>query len=333
MAPFCPMIQLREQRSQKPPRPDFSSSSVLHQFQCPKPRPRPPTIPTNFIQNVVGPLNKFKEARITADGLTKFRVTLTPMDFETGKVDSRCRKLLNLSCTREIETFTRKVQPWIGYDGLTCFDNFLPERYITDNPHPRNYHRTAQEFATILNVWATNSMYQTFKASLLGQTSWNEHSDAPAARWLGVPATDDYIWRPNFVYHNFKMKSSDCEPRAADPEKPHAMCYVVDSTPFLEDGSLRTSELKTIILIAVYNHVKPEYNHLDSFGVTAISFWDRDVRIVQGLVNFRTWDVDVRLTKVQRFHTGFRGADGSIDVRFLTLLAYNSADVLPLLKY
>lgn len=52
-----------------------------------------------------------------------------------------------------------------------------------------------------------------------------------------------------------------------DPEKPHAICSVVDSTPF-DQGSLRTSEVKTIAVIAAFNHVKPEYHSLDRFGVS-----------------------------------------------------------------
>ncbi len=66
--------------------------------------------------------------------------------------------------------------------------------------------------------------------------------------------------------------------------------------------------------------------------MTAISFCACDVGIVQGLVNFKTHDIDIRLTEVQRFNNGIRNTDGSVDKRFLKLLAYNSADVLPLPK-
>lgn len=93
-------------------------------------------------------------------------------------------------------------------------------------------------------------------------------SDPPALRWLGVPATDDYVWYLNSVYHSFKEYKKENGPPALDPEKPHAVCYVVDSTP-LDVYFLRTSEVKTIILVALFNHVKPEYNHQDSFGVSA----------------------------------------------------------------
>lgn len=99
-------------------------------------------------------------------------------------------------------------------------------------------------------------------------TDWlHSASDPPALRWLGVPPTEDYVWYPNSVYHSFKEYEKENGPPALDPEKPHAICYVVDSTPF-DVYSLQTSEVKTIILVAVFNHVKPEYNHLDSFGVS-----------------------------------------------------------------
>lgn len=59
----------------------------------------------------------------------------------------------------------------------------------------------------------------------------------------------------------------ETKPFVLDPEKPHAICSVVDSTPF-DERSLRTSEVKTIAYIAAFNHVKPEYHSFDRFGVS-----------------------------------------------------------------
>lgn len=64
--------------------------------------------------------------------------------------------------------------------------------------------------------------------------------------------------------------------------------------------------------------------------VTVVSFWDTDVRIVQGLVNLKTRDMDIRVSPVQSFRDGIRREDGTLDPRFLTLMAYNLADVVPL---
>lgn len=107
--------------------------------------------------------------------LNKFRVAITTMDFNTAKVDAKCRRLLRLTDARDIQSDAFAAKPWIGCDGVMSFDNFQPGRYISNNPNPRNYYRTAEELATTLNVWATNSASQTFKGSLLGQTHWREH--------------------------------------------------------------------------------------------------------------------------------------------------------------
>lgn len=107
--------------------------------------------------------------------LNKFRVAITTMDFNTAKVDAKCHRLLRLTDARDIQSDAFAAKSWIGCDGLRSLDNFQPTRYISNSPNPRNHYRTAEEFATTLNVWATNSASQTLKGSLPGQTHWREH--------------------------------------------------------------------------------------------------------------------------------------------------------------
>ncbi|KAM3503486.1 hypothetical protein MY11210_008700 [Beauveria gryllotalpidicola] len=64
---------------------------------------------------------------------------------------------------------------------------------------------------------------------------------------------------------------------------------------------IRTRKFKSIIFIAITNNSKAEYNHLDAFGVTIIPSWNRDVRIVQGLVNLKTRNTGLRVSPVQQF--------------------------------
>lgn len=52
-----------------------------------------------------------------------------------------------------------------------------------------------------------------------------------------------------------------------------------------------------------------------------MSFWDREVRLVQGLVNFRTHAIELRLSPSQSFDAGIRSSDEQY-TKFLTLLAY-----------
>ncbi len=91
-------------------------------------------------------------------------------------------------------------------------------------------------------------------------------SEMTSNRWLGVSRTDRYIWLPGPLFQPFKSPNQFSVPTRLDPEKPHILSYVVDSTPF-DQFSLRSSEVKTIILVALFSHTKAEYCHLDYFGV------------------------------------------------------------------
>lgn len=55
--------------------------------------------------------------------------------------------------------------------------------------------------------------------------------------------------------------------------------------------------------------------------MTALSFWDREVRVVQGLVNFKTNAIELRVSPVQSFDAGIRSSPEQYK-KFLTLLAY-----------
>lgn len=64
------------------------------------------------------------------------------------------------------------------------------------------------------------------------------------------------------------LVSPDSKKLVMDSDKPHIVCHCPDSAPFPHDGSLRTSELKTIAFMAAANNCKAEYNHLDYFCVS-----------------------------------------------------------------
>lgn len=80
----------------------------------PEPRPRPPTIPTDFIVKTVGPLNQYKDPRMADVALNKFRVAITTMDFNTAKVDAKCRRLLRLTDARDIQSDASQPNPGLG---------------------------------------------------------------------------------------------------------------------------------------------------------------------------------------------------------------------------
>lgn len=88
-----------------------------------------------------------------------------------------------------------------------------------------------------------------------------------AERWLGRRVDDVYIWDCACVYQPLQAPPPGGGFARPERTKPHLVCQVVDSTPF-KDGHIRTSELKTIALMAFVNYARIEYNHLGCFGVS-----------------------------------------------------------------
>ncbi len=132
-------------------------------------------MPTKFIRKTMGPL-KFYTAPLMDDCmLKKLRVTITAMDFETGKVDAKCRKLLDLADPRDIQSFAFRVKPWMERDGRERWKNFIQSSHITNNPTPYNCLRTASDLSSALEFWVTNSPRERLNNSLLEQTSWTAY--------------------------------------------------------------------------------------------------------------------------------------------------------------
>ncbi|KAK8141115.1 hypothetical protein G3M48_000762, partial [Beauveria asiatica] len=271
----------------------------MHPYQRTESHHPRPTIPEDFVLATARPLHAITKPSLTRSALKNFRTTVTTLDFATGKpTNPSSPTLLSLKGVAYIRDFVRRAKPWIQPDGQEGFEDFLPDDRCK-----------ATDTAALYTIAPRPS----------SRRPW---SDRAASKWLGMRDGDDYIREYGTAFHNMKPVVSGQRETPCEPDLPHAICYAIDSTPF-DDYSIRTSEFKSIVFMAVVNNMKAEYNHLDSFGVTVVSFWNRDVRIVQGLVNLKTHNIDLRVSPVQQFPSGFRGRDGSIDDRFLTLLAYN----------
>ncbi|OAQ96980.1 hypothetical protein LLEC1_06984, partial [Akanthomyces lecanii] len=313
-----------------PARPSSTSPSTTHRHQDYELRLPKATAPARFVRRIAKPLHAIAKPSLTYGALNDFRTSVTKMEFATGEpINSKQPKLLKLLSVDHVRDFVCRGKPWVMFTGEIRFHNFLPDPPKARHTAARTHHRAAELFATTLEVWAVNCESQRAADPLLFTSSWSLHSDRAAARWLGMRNGDEYIWEYGTAFHNLQPIIPGQGVPPCEPSLPHAICYAVDSAPF-EDDAIRSSELKSIVFLAVVNNMKAEYNHLSSFGVTVISFWNCIVRIVQGLVNLRTLDIDLRVSPPQHFPNGFRLPDGSIDERFLTLLAYNCSQVLPL---
>ncbi|OAA61401.1 hypothetical protein ISF_05480 [Cordyceps fumosorosea ARSEF 2679] len=302
----------------------------MHRHQRTEPPPPKRKIPEAFAMHTARPLHAVTKPSLPLAMLkNNFRTTVTPLDFATGKpLNSDSPVLLDLASVAYMRDFVSRGKPWAN--GL---DDFFSDPPKASETRAMVGYRVATDFADTLSAWVENCESQKAEDSLLFSSPWRMYSDRAATKWLGAHDGDEYIWRCGTAFHSLQPFIPGQGWRPCDPRFPHAICYAIDSTPFdTKNEVIRTSEFKTIVFLALANHIKAEYNHLDSFGVTVISFWDHDVRIVQGLVNLRTRNIDLRVSPVQHFPRGIRLQDGSVDPRFLTLLSYNCGKVNPLPK-
>ncbi|KAJ4152900.1 hypothetical protein LMH87_009419 [Akanthomyces muscarius] len=299
-----------------------------------------PVAPEDFILRTAKRLHEIKKPSLTVSELAEFKANVSCLEFSTGRPsNSNCPELLTLRSVRDIRNFVNEVEPCIE-DGTDEWRNFVPETPFRSDSEAMGCYRSAKYLSTIVQVWldafpkkwpkTLDIANKRRQGTLLRQTDWRERSDRAAESWLGADDEDKYIWRSEITYHGLLPIEYGQGKPPCDPNMPHAIYHAVDSTPF-DDPIIRMSEFKSIVFLAIVNNMKPGYNNLDCFGVTVLSFWKTSVRIVQGLVNLKTRNIDPRVSKIQDFSNGFWN-DGVIDDRFLALLAYNCGEVVPLRK-
>ncbi|KAM3512560.1 hypothetical protein MY11210_003823 [Beauveria gryllotalpidicola] len=279
-----------------------------------------------FLSKTLHPLSVIKKPGVPDSVLSEYHATVMPLDFTTG-APRNAPALLRLMDRAAVRRAIDEIKPWIYshkptgyYDYKPTLDSFKDEPYY--------HHRNARWFADTVHVYLDTNQDGKSSDTLQGRTSWKYGGGEGTDRWLHN-YDDDYTWTFGSVFIN--LLPSKPHQTCPDPLKPHVIYHVIDSTLW-KSGTLRMSEFKAILFIAAANKLKPAYKALDHFAVTVLSFWNWEVRIVQGLVNFKTHNVDIRVSPVESFRDGFRNDDGTIDPRFLTLLAYNFAEVLPLAK-
>ncbi|EGX87766.1 hypothetical protein CCM_09388 [Cordyceps militaris CM01] len=273
-----------------------------------------------FLQKTLHPLLAFKEPSIPESILIEYRATVVPLDFDTGAPRNGAPALLGLMDREALRRALDELKPWIAQDKY--------DYEAGDGTSPSRCHHNGYFLANIVAAYLQNNQDPRSHDTLQDRTCWQWGGGEGTDRYLHN-YHDDYTWTPGSFFLN--LLPSKPRETLPDPRKPHVIHHVIDSTPW-KPGTLRTSEFKSIVFIAAANKLKAAYKDLDYFGVTVVSFFNWEVRIVQGLVNFKTRGVDIRVSPAQSFRDGFRNQDGSIDPRFLTLLAYNLGEVLPLAK-
>ncbi|EGX88237.1 hypothetical protein CCM_08280 [Cordyceps militaris CM01] len=296
-----------------------------------------------FLEKILRPLTTFKSPGVAESVLEEYNATITPLDFASGQPVNNAPTLLCPMDRAVVRGAIDEIKPWMQLNEDGGFYNYEPVleffRY-----EPYYHYRNADHFANTVHTYLMLYQDEESPGYLLSRTSWDNGGAECVLPWLRYFHEDVYKWQllDAFIHLLPYKPRPTPKPRlpselhtptprepCPDPRKPHVICHTVDSTPWMA-GVLRTSEFKTILFIAGANKFKPAFEASDHFAVTVLSFWNWEVRIVQGLVNFKTLALDIRVSSPQSFRDGIRNDDGSIDPRFLTLLGYNCGEVLPL---
>ncbi|KAJ6786827.1 hypothetical protein PWT90_02655 [Aphanocladium album] len=227
-------------------------------------------------------------------------------------------------------------------------------------------YRQANQLAHFVQRYSAAHLTRDTEPSVQRRASWYPVDEELLKYWFYLQPEDAYESNTDFLYGerfdedpnlwsietmlmNFVGTPVD---RKVNELKPHAICHVLDSTPLVNDR-IRTVELRAVVFAALMAHDMDQYNHLSNFAVSALtshlipwpcllmspsgarsqitvlSYWNRSVRVVQGLVNFKQFKVDLRVSATQSFPDGFRH-DADSYQRFLQVLAYNCGTAMPL---
>ncbi|KAJ3474055.1 hypothetical protein NLG97_g10013 [Lecanicillium saksenae] len=203
-------------------------------------------------------------------------------------------------------------------------------------------YRQAKQLQRFVRRYCTEAHDDSTATTVLEHTTWDMVSEESLQYRFYLQADDMYKPDTDFLYNeridedpniwsieDLFMHYTDWENRETlEESKPHAICHILDSTP-LVGGRVRTVELKAAIFTALMCNNIRFYNHLDCFAITVMSYWNRSVRIVQGLVHFKQMKVDLRVSDTQSFPDGFRH-DADSYQRFLRVLAFHCGSVGPL---
>ncbi|KAJ3476321.1 hypothetical protein NLG97_g9166 [Lecanicillium saksenae] len=279
---------------------------------------------SSVLRNRIIPLtNMSKLHRLSPERLrTEWNIVVQDLDLRTGQ-PPRGHAFIQPIPMETVSDWLQEFRPWEQQDGLTgCGDFDLIGTY---NPQ-RDYRRgMSQSFGIrrMVNNYIT-SCYREEKGSMIqNRTAWRE-SLIPMGR-LQHRGEPDRNWGISLMLHQSDPRDAG-KPYILNTRQnervPHFACFLHDDVLLVDDKSLSSAELCTIFILALHISCLRMYEHVVVIPITVYSCSGWQVRIVQGCIDFRNLQFDIRCSKILDFNTGgVRDTEENLQ-RFMTLLGW-----------
>ncbi|OAA63885.1 hypothetical protein ISF_04594 [Cordyceps fumosorosea ARSEF 2679] len=231
------------------------------------------------------------------------------------------------------EAFIRPIPPeqirsWIDHFCALAYPRGNPDDYdlfgIYDPLEDPRCGMTDSMGILSMVVSYTERAYPFEKGNMMqDKTYWRYCS--PNTKRLSSSTSDVHSWI-------VKRITEQCDPATAQkytyldvPRSstlPHLSCFVHDDEILQDDGSLSNGELTAIMVLALRQSSDRTYRHATVIPLLVFSCSGRQVRIIQGCIDFRNYQFDVRCSEILDFNEGgIRGTDENLR-RFYTLLGW-----------
>ncbi|KAH7306017.1 hypothetical protein B0I35DRAFT_464682 [Stachybotrys elegans] len=192
-------------------------------------------------------------------------------------------------------------------------------------PDPDSNFFSGRRFQGMLFRWLDNPPHTAF---MLSGTNWRVDPAGPKSPLLERQLYSDHTsWMASYMLRYYKSPGRSAPPdRQWDTSKPHVICMVHDDAP-LNPNYISVSELCTVVALALKNGVLTQNSAHAAFPVTVVSCSGKQVRIVQGNINFEQCYVVLRCSRIINIPERPWGVDTNtkqihVDPDFLCLLGW-----------
>ncbi|ATY65788.1 kinase-like domain [Cordyceps militaris] len=276
---------------------------------------------TDMLVRRIDPLCRTSAHRVTAEQLCRdWGIVVQSLDLRTGGAADGEVFIQPIPPT-QIQTWLDEFRPW-DQPGAGQWDFDLPGSY---DPHEDRHYGMSNSLGISRMVCNYIEMcYRYEKGSIIrNKTRWRPSSFG--VKHLSSSTSNIHRWHARFMLHQ-------CEPADAgkfylsetrpDSALPHLGCFLHDDELLADDGSLSTAELTTIMVLALRQAMNPIYKQATVVPITVYSCAGQQVRIIQGCIDFRHRQFDIRYSEILDFNEGgVRRTEENMQ-RFLTLLGW-----------